>query len=509
MNWIKSYRKIFGIFGLLTVVFLFTAWQAPDSFLSPENLQNTVRWTALFGIISIGVSFVIITGGIDLSIGSVVALVGCILAMSMQTSYVPTGQLTIVGVDPDQQAIEVREDLLDSYSPGTPVRIGENWLTVASVDGQTIMLEEPLELTETDVEEALGSSPETVHLLGAVREISPKATDTIRRGGNKMELRTVVVDGDFSEAVPDDRVTLLYKIGLPKEFPIHSVETEGDQTTITFITRSRQKIRPSAERVVVAKRSQKLPTGFSLALVLALATGIGLVHGLLVTKIGLQPFIVTLCGLLFYRGVARYITTDQQQGFGNEYPDLKALARGDFLNQLTGDEYVFDIPMPFIYLMILGVIAAVFLNKTIYGRYMLALGRNEEAARYSGINTDRMVILSYMICSFCAGVAGILFALDLNSVQPSSHGEFYELYAIAAAVLGGCSLRGGEGSILGVIIAAAVMRVLNNAINLIDGIDTSTEFAIIGMVILLGVITDELVKRVSARRRAVAQSTGN
>lgn len=162
--------------------------------------------------------------------------------------------------------------------------------------------------------------------------------------------------------------------------------------------------------------------------------------------------------------------------------------------------------MPFIYLCVLGIVASIFLNMTIYGRYILALGRNEEAARYSGINTDRMLILSYVICSFCAGVAGILFALDLNSIQPSSHGEFYELYAIAAAVLGGCSLRGGEGTVLGVIIATAVMRVLNNAINLIDGIDTSTEFAIIGLVILAGVTADELVKRVAARRRAAAQA---
>jgi ribose transport system permease protein len=137
---------------------------------------------------------------------------------------------------------------------------------------------------------------------------------------------------------------------------------------------------------------------------------------------------------------------------------------------------------------------------------MLALGRNQDAARYSGVNTDRMVILAYMICSFCAGIAGILFALDLNSIQPSGHGEFYELYAIAAAVLGGCSLRGGEGSILGVIIAAAVMRVLNNAINLVDGIDTSTEFAIIGMVILMGVVVDEMVKRMAVTRRARLQA---
>ena len=146
-----------------------------------------------------------------------------------------------------------------------------------------------------------------------------------------------------------------------------------------------------------------------------------------------------------------------------------------------------------------------FLNQTIYGRYLLALGRNVEAARYSGINTDRMVILAYVICSASAGLGAILFALDINSVQPSGHGNFYELYAIAAAVLGGCSLRGGEGSITGVVVGAAVMRVLYNAINIL-GIPTQLEFAIIGLVILTGAIVDVLVKRVVARRRAILQA---
>jgi ribose transport system permease protein len=176
------------------------------------------------------------------------------------------------------------------------------------------------------------------------------------------------------------------------------------------------------------------------------------------------------------------------------------------LEQLTGVQYEFGIPMPFVFLAILAIVASVFLNKTIYGRYMLALGRNEEAARFSGINTDRMVILSYVICSVCAGMGGILFAFDLNSILPSGHGNFYELYAIAAAVLGGCSLRGGEGSILGVVIATAVMRVLNNAINLIEWFDTSMEFAIIGLVILLGVTADEMVRRIVSERRGVPQA---
>ena len=162
------------------------------------------------------------------------------------------------------------------------------------------------------------------------------------------------------------------------------------------------------------------------------------------------------------------------------------------------------VPMPFFIMMGLAVVAGIFLNHTIYGRYLLAVGRNEEAARYSGINTDGIVMMAYVICSLLAGIGGVLFALDINSIQPSSHGNFYELYAIAAAVLGGCSLRGGEGSILGVVIGAAVIRVLYNSINLL-GIPTQLEFAIIGGVILVGVVVDELVKRLVTRSRVRRQ----
>ena len=115
-----------------------------------------------------------------------------------------------------------------------------------------------------------------------------------------------------------------------------------------------------------------------------------------------------------------------------------------------------------------------------------------------------MIVLSYVICSLAAGLGGVLFALEINSVQPSGFGNFYELYAIAAAVLGGCSLRGGEGSILGVVIGAAVMRVLYNAINNL-GISTTLEFAIIGMVILIGAVADVAINGLVAKKTALAE----
>lgn len=322
-------KKILGIFGLLLFVFVAT-WIAEPKFVTAYNLQNIIRWTSLFGIISIGVAFVIITGGIDLSIGSLIGLVGCLLPMFL---------------------------------------LGHGW-----------------------------------------------------------------------------------------------------------------------------------PVPAAMLAVLLLALAIGALHGLLITKLKLQPFVVTLCGLLFYRGFARWITADQIQGFGIAYDGLRKLAIGKI--PLTAG---FAIPIPFLIMVLLGIAAGVFLNYTIYGRYLLALGRNQEAARYSGINIDRMVIMAYVICSGTAGIGGILFALDVNSIQPASQGNFYELYAIAAAVLGGCSLRGGEGSILGVIIGAAVMRVLYNAINVL-GIPTQLEFAIIGTVILAGVVADELIRRLAARRRATREA---
>jgi ribose transport system permease protein len=170
------------------------------------------------------------------------------------------------------------------------------------------------------------------------------------------------------------------------------------------------------------------------------------------------------------------------------------------------NEELFHLRSTALILIVIAIIAAVFLNKTIYGRYLMALGNNPEAARYSGINVNRLTMLAYVLCSALAGLGGMLYVLDVNAAQPSSFGNSYELYAIAAAVLGGCSLRGGEGSIIGVVIGTAVIVVLRNTINLIFD-NQNIEFAIIGGVILVGVIVDELARRfVTARREAARNS---
>jgi len=218
-------------------------------------------------------------------------------------------------------------------------------------------------------------------------------------------------------------------------------------------------------------------------------TAMGWLHGFLVTKAKLQPFVVTLCGLLIYRGIARYYTDDGTAGFefGMNFPSLEWLTTGRALDG--------RVPHSFILFILLAIVMGIVLHKSVFGRYLFAVGKNEEAARYSGIRTDRIITAAYVISGALCGLSAIYLAMYTRSISPASHGSFYELYAIAAAVLGGCSLRGGEGSVLGVVLGTILLQVLQNLVNLL-GIPSSLNFAVIGGVILIGVLVDQqLVRR--------------
>jgi ribose transport system permease protein len=317
---IGNYRKELGIFALLAVLCIVVSVAPNSNFLTTDNLQNLARLVGIYGIYSIGAGIVIITGGIELSVGSVFAVEGVLLAIMLMQGH---------------------------------------W-------------------------------PPLIAILAAI----------------------------------------------------------------------------------------------------LLTSAIGLIHGLLITRVPLQPFIVTLCGLLFYRGLARFIAHDSTEGFGSG-AGFKGL-----MNLATGN--LFGIPAPFVVMIVIAIIMWVVLHRSLYGRYLFAVGRNEEASRYSGINSRQIITSAYVVAGVLTGISGILLAFYTNSISPSSHGQSYELYGIAAAVLGGCSLRGGEGSIIGILIGTALLLVLQNMVNLL-GIDSSLNFAVIGAVILLGVIVDEVVKKRSAK----------
>jgi ribose transport system permease protein len=207
----------------------------------------------------------------------------------------------------------------------------------------------------------------------------------------------------------------------------------------------------------------------------------------------MQPFIVTLCGLLIYRGVARFYTADATAGFvfGQSFPELEWLTVGRS----------FGIRNSFIVMLVIAAVMWVVLHRSVFGRYLYAVGRNEEAARYAGVRTGRVIVAAYVICSVLTAIAAIFFAMYTKSVSPSSHGNFYELYAIAAAVLGGFSLRGGEGSMIGVVLGAVLLQVLQNLVNLL-GIPSSLNFAVMGSVILIGVLADQQFSAFRRRRAA-------
>jgi ribose transport system permease protein len=149
--------------------------------------------------------------------------------------------------------------------------------------------------------------------------------------------------------------------------------------------------------------------------------------------------------------------------------------------------------MPFVVLLIVALVTGVMLHRSVWGRHLFAVGRNEEAARYSGINSRNVIMGAYVVSGTLAAVSAILIAFYTNSISPSSHGNFYELYAIAAAVLGGCSLRGGEGSIFGIVTGTALLQVLRNLVNLLD-IPSSLDFAVMGAVILVGVVAEQVLR---------------
>jgi ribose transport system permease protein len=246
--------------------------------------------------------------------------------------------------------------------------------------------------------------------------------------------------------------------------------------------------------VLLSMMLTELNTGIALGLlaVIAIAMVLGWGHGLLITRLNMQPFIVTLCGLLFYRGVARFISNDETKGFGT-------VAGLDFLRFLANGNLAV-IPMPFVLLIIIALITWVVLHRSVYGRYLFATGRNPEAARYAGINTKGIVTLTYVVCGALTAISGIIFAFYTNSVSPANHGNAYELYGIAAAVLGGCSLRGGEGSVIGIVIGTALLQVLRNLVNLLE-IPSSLDFAVMGAVILVGVMADQIFTERRNRRQ--------
>ncbi|MGB6178516.1 ABC transporter permease [Carnobacterium sp.] len=217
-----------------------------------------------------------------------------------------------------------------------------------------------------------------------------------------------------------------------------------------------------------------------LAMVLAIIAGglLGGFNGLLITKGKMAPFIATLATMTIFRGATLVFTK------GNPITGI-----GDsFIFKFIGRGYLFGIPFPVVLMLICFTLLYVLLHKMTFGRKVFAIGGNEKAAFIAGIKSDRIKIAIYAISGMMASVAGIIITSRLNSAQPTA-GQSYEMDAIASVVLGGTSLSGGRGRIVGTLIGALIMGTLNNGLNLL-GVSSFYQQIVKGIVIIIAVLLD-------------------
>lgn len=216
----------------------------------------------------------------------------------------------------------------------------------------------------------------------------------------------------------------------------------------------------------------------AMSLGLLLGAILGAVNGIIIAKGKVAPFIATLATMTIYRGLTLVYT---------EGKPISGL--GDSLSfQLLGKGYFFGIPVPIVTMLLAFGVLYFILKKTTFGRRVYAVGGNEEASKLSGIRVDRIKIYVYALTGFLAALASLILTSRLNSAQPTA-GNMFELDAIAAVVLGGTSLTGGRGWIVGTVIGALIIGVLNNGLNLI-GVSSFFQQVVKGAVILVAVLLD-------------------
>lgn len=623
-------NKIIGILLLLIYVCVATAL-LNDAFIKPYNLQNLLRSSSMFAIIGIGAVMVIVTGGIDLSTGSLIGLIGCTMTMTLRSfkEHPPAENggwfIGLIGLE---FLILVMGWLIWELISGRQIsgrkhtgKIGVGlaglllvaasfavqqsdpgaWVTMAVAVGISLWLSAHLGLLHGLLITKLKLQPFVVTLcaLMAYRGLSRYLTGDKTQGlGTEYNdsLRLLAIGKPCTAtAVMLFLGILLIGLGLWKTLRIRSTHINQTQRAnglivliiglgLAFVSSSRYwngwefqngetiatiaglqlnfftvevpqaaVARPAklmsyaiwpmlacftalaissarsdwwkkgrSGREIFQWFAPAVVVGISLMALLSVKQWIGGetisltdmssafqsnattdsndqfqfgINVILLKMFGVFLSMVTLFGGILWLGKT------WTQNAGNLGRGLWFLSGFFAVLWLLSNTAIDETPVqtPFFILLVIGALSALFLNTTVYGRYFFALGNNEEATRYSGINTDIVTITAYVLCAFCGGIGAVLFTLDSNNVEPSGHGSFYELYAIAAAVLGGCSLRGGEGSILGVIIGASIMRVLYNAPDMI-GIASQLEMFTIGFVLLIGIIVDETARRLAASR---------
>ena len=231
--------------------------------------------------------------------------------------------------------------------------------------------------------------------------------------------------------------------------------------------------------VFLAGDKMNLPLGVGLVLTILVGAGVGLINGLNVSILGLPPFIATLAMMMVARGLALVIS--QTQSIKIKNPDYMALATGTLIPHVANAALIF---------VLLTILATFLMNKTLLGRYALAIGSNEEATRLSGVNVRLWKIIIYVVAGVFMAIGAVLYSARLGLVQPAE-GVGMELNVIAAAVIGGTSLSGGRASIPGALVGALIMETLKKGLIMMS-IAQDYQYVVTGIAILLAVAVDNI-----------------
>ena len=208
---------------------------------------------------------------------------------------------------------------------------------------------------------------------------------------------------------------------------------------------------------------------------LLLGAAFGLIHGLLITKGRIEPFIVTLGTLGIFRAYLTYFANGGAITLDNGVSDIYSPV---YYGSVLG------LPIPIWVFLLMAVVGGIVLNRTKYGRYVQAIGSNEQVARYAAVEVDRIKILTYIVLGVCVGVATVLYVPRLGSASPTT-GLLWELEAIASVIVGGTALKGGEGKIFGTVVGAILLSVISNILNLTSIISVYLNAAVQGVVIII------------------------
>ncbi len=457
-------------------------------FLRRRNLINIARQISVFAIIAVGMTMVMLTGGIDLSVGSLVAFLGVIAALTInRPGGIPWWAWSVVGIVVGAALLSA----LGSRCKLGKVTGGVSGGTLGGIVGLLLGLATIGSITGIDVDISTTAKRAAAASPGPM--LALYVTDC-----EEMREAVEAIDAELQGSVEGLHVNTVglglpgKRTGLRDELRQALAAKPGVRTLIALDPVAYELAREATvggehEVISAARRVMGLLL-FAVLFTVVVGAVTGAFSGVVINCFRVPPFIATLALMQITRGLAYTISKGRAIPIAyDEFVDL--IGRGFLFKSWLGDW----LPVPVVIMAIAYLLAYIVLGSTRFGRYLYAVGGNEDATRLSGIPVGAVRFSAYVITGITAALGGVIVASKLGAGDPNS-GMLFELYVIAACVVGGTRLQGGEGKIIGTLIGALLLGVLNNGLTLLQ-VDTYLQMVVIGTVILVAVLLDQVKKR--------------